>query len=273
MNWTSSAEIDPDFGTRGNILSEKNNVHGILRVEDGESQRKSNQKSGMLAKGELTIVLREQRDKYVDINYGSLKNCAQNEFRHASTWSAWSNLTTRTIIVNVREQKCRCWLKTEKSQREKLLRSWKIWHSLAKRLNKLNDKIYVENAKICMMCLLRRITDMMLFQLSSRNLLELYLDNFTKPSTLPFPVTCSASNTTPLDLQFWLKMIDSFRALSVEVTGAIAITSLALNYRATLVWPPTKKAALDTVTSHRRDRHNYRLSIIESKEPKKSHKT
>lgn len=39
----------------------------------------------MLAEGELTIVLREQR-YYVDINiYGSLKNCAQNEFRHAST--------------------------------------------------------------------------------------------------------------------------------------------------------------------------------------------
>lgn len=186
-----------------------------------------------------------------------------------------SYLTTGTIIVNVREQKCRCWLKTEKSQREKLFRSWKIWHSLAKRLDKLNDKIYVENAKICMMCLLRRITDMVLFQLCSRNLLELYLDNFTKPSTLPLPVICSASNPTPLDLQFWLKMIDdwSFWALSVEVTGATAITSLALNYWVTLVWPLTKMAALDSVTSHRRDRHNYRLSIIESKEPKKSHET
>lgn len=153
-----------------------------------------------------------------------------------------SYLTTGTIIVNVREQKCRCWLKTEKSQRGKLFRSWKIWHSLAKRLDKLNDKIYVENAKICVMCLLRRITDMVLFQLSSRNLLELYLDNFTKPSTLPLSVICSASNPTPLDLQFWLKMIDdwSFWALSVEVTGATAITSLALNYRVTLVWPPTK---------------------------------
>ena len=43
--------FDPDFGTRGNILSEKNNVNGILRVEDGESQRKSGPKKWHVGRG------------------------------------------------------------------------------------------------------------------------------------------------------------------------------------------------------------------------------